>query len=137
MTELHRADPALRRLAAWLLPLLTAAGVVALLALQHWLARGAPGGLAATTGLRVAFLGIALLSVMLCLGIAALLRRLALRVRAASRYPPADMRTLRDVPVREGAAARRIAGRLDALAGVALLLVLGLSVWAAQVLRAA
>ena len=137
MTELHRADPALRRLATWLLPLLAAAGTAALLMLQHWLMRAASGGWATNTGLRVAFLGIALISVMLCLGIAALLHRLAVRVREASRYPPADMRTLRDVTVRDGDAARRVAGRLQGVAGTALLLALAVSIWAVHVLRTA
>jgi hypothetical protein len=134
-TDLHRADPALRRLARWLPISVLLAGVLALWLLHAWLGslEQRPDALDA---LLLGFLGLATLLATVGLTLAWLLWSAAGRVVAEDRYPPTDMRTLHDVPIRHGGAARALARWLRIGAVVTMLLAVGILAWALLAARA-
>jgi hypothetical protein len=127
--ELHRADPTLRRLARWLPAAIMVAAGLALWLLLRWIESldSRPETLDA---LLLGFLGLAVLLSTAALTLAWLLWRAATSVTAEQRYPPSDMRTLRDVPLQHGEAAMRIARLLRVAAVLAAMLGVGVLVWA-------
>lgn len=134
--ELHRADPGLRRLALWL-----PAGVILVAALALWWLQGWLGrldtGAAHTEALLYAFLGLAIVLSTGGLLLGWQLWTEASRILVEDRYPASDMRTVRDVPVRHGDAARQMATRMRIGAAMAALLgiaVLGWSLAGARML---
>jgi hypothetical protein len=127
-SELHRADPRLRQLARWLPALILVAALLGLWWLDRWL--GSLDGQVSFEGLLLGFLGLAAVIATAGLTLAWTLWNAASRIVSEDRYPTADMRTLRDVPLRRGQAARTIASRLRAAAVLAALLGIGILVWA-------
>lgn len=133
MSEIHRADPQLRRKAPWWLLLTTVLGGLLLWWGQRWLNQGFAGD--RLQALALLFAG---LNVLLATGIGALAWSLwsaAARVLTQDRFPPSDMRTLHDVPVEHGAAARRRAQWLRLCAGVLAVAAIAVTVWGILVLR--
>lgn len=132
--ETHRADPRLRRMAMWWLLFTVVGGALALWLLQLWLLRG--GDLdRRLDALLLAFVG---LSIIVCVGLgslAASLWREGGKVLAENRYPAGSMRTLRDVPVQHGLAARRTARWIRAAAGVLMVAAAVLLIYAISVAR--
>lgn len=133
---IHRADPAYRRNALLLLGGSIVLGTVLLVWLRGWLEAlyrdgGAALGLDVLPGLRLIFVALALSLILPLLALAAWLRREGERVQAGDRYPVAGSRTLRDIPVRTGAAAATMVLRCRRLTLVCLLLSVAVASWAA------
>lgn len=138
MAGIHRADRGFR---LRMLALLASCLLIALLA--AWLL---PGWLDALRSdnldrdplelqqmLRIAFTAVAVLMIAPMLLMARLALAWAERIRSADRFPTADMKTIRDVVVRSGVPAQRIAGRHRA-AGVTLVwFCVGLMAWVAWI----
>ena len=135
-SELHPADPRLRRHARWLPAAVLAGGAVGLWALHRWLA-GLPHGTVTTDALLLAFLGLGVVIGTTALTLAWLLWQAAVRVLAEDCYPPSTMRTLTNVPRRRGPAARRAARVLRAAALLAALLGFGVVAWIVATLQGA
>lgn len=134
--ELHRADPRLRRLAWWLPGGVIVAAALGLWWLQGWLGR-LDADATSTEALLYAFVGLAILLSTGGLLLSWHLWAEASRILAEDRYPATDMRTVRDVPVQHGAAARQMATRMRIGAALAALLgiaVLGWSLAGARML---
>jgi hypothetical protein len=130
--ELHSADPKFKRLAPFLLGAIVVAGGTAVWLLDRWLGASSPqstdGMLLVTTGLVVVLASISL-------GLAYALWQEAGRIRREDRFPPSDMRTVRDVAVRHGAAALRYARAMQAGAAAAALTGVGILIWGYRLLR--
>jgi hypothetical protein len=127
--ELHRADPTLRRLAHWLPGAIVLAAGLGLWLLLGWI--GSLDGRPDTRdALLLTFLGLAVVLSTAALSLGWLLWRAAASVDAEQRYPPSDMRTLRDVPLRHGPEAMRIARLLRVAAVLAAMLGVGVLIWA-------
>lgn len=126
--EMHRADPGLRRLAALLLFGILLLGGLGLWALHDWLDAHTRGGLADYDGLLLLAAGLVAVLATVSFSIAVALWLEARRIQREDRFPPSDMRTLRDVPIRHGALALRYARYMFAgaivagLGGIAILL---------------
>lgn len=127
--DLHRADIRYRRQALLALIASLVLGLMGLYWLHTWLGRMGAGGLLFgedRLGLWLLTCAISGLLILTCLVAGIGLLRLARRIGEGQRYPPADMRTARDVPIRRGEAALRMAStaRLTAwfLLGLAVLL---------------
>jgi hypothetical protein len=131
--EFHPADPALRRTARWLPVVVVVAGALALLLLQHWLDR--PDAAGRFEALLLGYAGLSALLATAGLVLALSLWSEATRVRSEDRYPSSRMRTVREVPIVRGAAARRAAGWLRAAAAVAALFSLAMLAWAVRSLQ--
>lgn len=137
MTDpIHRADPAYRRNALLLLGGSIVLGAVLLVWLRGWLEAlyrdgGAALGLDVLPGLRLVFVALAVSLILPLLALAAWLRREGERIQAGDRYPVAGSRSLRDIPVRTGAAAATVALRCLRLAQACLLLSAAVASWAA------
>ena len=133
---IHRADPLARRTA--FVGVLTS---VALGALLLWWLRGwldalpmhAPGSLDA---LLWSVFAATLLVCAVCLAAAAMLWRIAGTTVEEQRFPPAGLRTVRDVPVRRGPASRRIAQACRIAAALVVLLAFGVLAWTAWAMQA-
>lgn len=108
--EVHRADPKIRRLAPmWLIGTI-AVGAAAVWALHVWLkSRPTSAAEIEVDGLMYAMVGLVALLATVSLGLAYALWQEAARIRREDRFPPSDMRTVRDVPVRHGLPARQAA----------------------------
>jgi hypothetical protein len=132
--ELHAADPALRRLASWLLPLVVLAGGGAMLLLFAWL--GSEDATATLDAMLFAFAGLAVVVATASLTLGWTLWREAGVIDAEKRYPASDMRTLSDVRVLHGDAARQRARWMRAAALLSALFALGLVAWALWSIRA-
>jgi hypothetical protein len=133
--EMHRADPRFRRTAPLVLLGVLLLGGVALWALQRWLDSHTRVGLAGYDGLVLLAIGVVALLVAVSLGIAISLWLEARRIQREDRFPPSDMRTLRDVPVRHGAQAQRCARYLFAAAVIAALAAFGILLWGFSLMR--
>ena len=134
--EVHRADPKFRRLAPlWLLGTAILGGL-AVWGLHQWLqARLARAAGSEVDGLLIVMGGVVVVLATVSLGLAHSLWQEAARIRREDRFPPSDMRTLRDVPVRHGLEARRAAvwmrwGAMFAAAGG-----VGILVWGYRLIR--
>jgi hypothetical protein len=133
-SEIHPADPDLRRLTYWLAPALLLAGATAIWLLHGWL-----DGVETEVSLDamlLAFAGLAVVVATAGLTLGWMLWREAGVILAEDRYPASDMRTLRDVPVLRGSHARRWAQRLRAGAAGSLVFALLLVAWALWTIRA-
>lgn len=125
--ETHRADPKLRRIASLLLLGVLLLGGLALWALQGWLQTPTRGGLD-YDGLVLLAAGLVTVIATLSFTIAVALWLEARRIQREDRFPPSDMRTLRDVPIRHGPEAQRYARYMFAgavFAGLGGLAILG------------
>lgn len=133
--EIHRADARFRRTAPLVLLGVMLVGGAALWALQRWLDSSTRVGLAGYDGLLLLAIGLIALLVAVSLGIAISLWLEARRIQREDRFPPSDMRTLRDVPIRHGAQARRYARYLFAAAVIAALAAFGILLWGYWLMR--
>ncbi|HVT32105.1 MAG TPA: hypothetical protein VHE32_05640 [Rhodanobacteraceae bacterium] len=122
-TEIHRADPQLRRVALRVIGAAALAALLALIAFRHWLDRTAetvPADAFLHTIRRT--IGISSIACGLCvLVLAACAARLGRRVIAHRRWPLPSARVLRDTPVRSGNEAIAF-GRLLGVAAIALVI---------------
>ncbi|HEV8693248.1 MAG TPA: hypothetical protein VGQ93_03530 [Lysobacter sp.] len=136
--EIHHADKAYRKRSLWLL-----AGIVLMCGVLLWQLQAWLGHLTAQLGaqdpdtvrrwvrLLLAGLGFALAIPAIGLGIT--LRQVALASRLQGRFPPAQLKTLRDVRVLRDAAALAWARRVETAGTAALVLAglfIGWSLWA-------
>lgn len=134
--EVHHADPKFRRIAPALLIAVLLLGGGAVWALQRWLAASrSPGAGDDLDGMLFLAVGLVVVMATVSLGLAHSLWQEATRIRREDRFPPSDMRTMRDVPIVHGAAARRYAAFMRAGAAVALVAGLGILVWGYRLLR--
>lgn len=116
-TEIHRADPALRRQLLWVLAILLVTGGAGLWALQQWLdalfqtlGQHNPGHL--HTWLTRLVGGAALLVGSALAAGALWLYRLADDTRQQQRWPPSSLRVTQDLPVRRATEALAYAQQL-------------------------
>jgi hypothetical protein len=125
MSEIHRADPALRRFTLYAVVIIAAAGAAGFVIFQRWFANvqllppdeawtALLGALAWTSGLML----------LLVIGTSLYAWRLGARIKRTSQYPPRGARTLRDTAILEGKNAHS-RGNLLQVVG-ALLLVLAI-----------
>jgi hypothetical protein len=128
--ELHRADPKFRRVAPLLLAAVALLGAAAILLLQRWLGAARPP----SDGLVMMLGGLMVVLPAISLGLAYSLWQESNLIRREDRYPPTDMRTLRDVAVHHGAVARRYASWMRAGAVAAGLCGIGVLVWGYRLL---
>ena len=131
--EVHHADPRFRRIATFVLIGVLLLGGLALWALRDWLATRA--GLADYEGLLMLSAGLVVVLATVSFGIAVALWLEARRIRREDRFPPSDMRTLRDVPIRHGQHALRYARYMQAGAIVAGLGGGAILVWGYRLIR--
>ena len=127
--DIHRADPHARRLAAIGLAAALLGGALLLWWLQSWLTRLAPGDPSALDVLLWSTAGVTLLTAAVGFAAAGLLWQIGSRSLAEARFPPATLRTVRDVPIRRGDAARRSARACQAGAVAVALLATGVLAW--------
>lgn len=109
--EWHRADPKLKRTALLGIGTTVVLGSVALWLLQRWLDQASK----AAFGLDIIVMGFVGVGVMVSGGLLILgwsLWQESITVKREQRYPPTNMRTLRDVPVVHGDLAQAAARRL-------------------------
>jgi hypothetical protein len=132
-SEIHPADPDLRRLARWLPPTVVLTAAIGIVLLYRWL--GSAHG-ASLDAMLLAFAGLAVVIATGGLTLGWMLWREAGVIRAEDRYPASDMRTLRDVPVLRGESARRRAHWMRSGAMAASAFALALIAWALWTLRA-
>lgn len=133
--EVHRADPRLRRNASLLLFGVLLLGGLSVWALRTWLEVRIGPGLADYDALLMLSAGLIALLATVSFGIAMALWLEARRIQSEDRFPPSDMRTLRDVPIRHGAQALRYARYMTAGAVVAALGGAGIILWGYLLLR--
>lgn len=136
--EIHRADKAYRTRSLWLLAAIVVLCCALLWQLQAWLASLASdlGGRDPQTvryWVRLLLAGLGFAMAIPAIGLSVSLRRLAKAARGEGRFPPSDLKTLRDVRVLRGPAALSWSRRVQfassgaiALAG----LFLGWAAWA-------
>lgn len=127
-TELHRADPNIRRWATPVFVVVALLGGIAVWALDAWLDARAVDAAGFDAMLLVAAGVVAVLATV-AFGLALALWQEAQRIRREDRFPASDMRTLRDVPVRHGVEARRMARSMVAGAALAALTGAGILAW--------
>ena len=137
--EIHRADPDYRRqMIVWLL-VTVVAGAIGLFALVRWLEglRSQPGmGDPAEMALWLQRLmaGLGLLLATGSAGLAHWLHRTAARTRIEKRWPPKDLQTTSDMPVRYLSSADAMARQLRTGSLVLAGLALAIAVWAGWIL---
>lgn len=119
--ELHRADPVFRRRAPWLFGAVVVLGAIGMWALYAWLDARLQDATSGGATMMMLATGLVALLAAVSFGLAVALWQEASRIRREDRFPASDMRTLRDVPVRHGASARRYAGWMTAGAVLAAL----------------
>jgi hypothetical protein len=134
--DLHHADPTLRRHARWLPLAVLGVGLIGLWLLHAWLQR-LQDDPTAIEALMLAFLGLGAVLATAALALGWHLWRIAGQITTEDRYPPSMMRTLRDVPLRRGEAARRAARVLRTGAVLAGLVGLGVLAWVMATVQAA
>ena len=134
--EMHRADPRLRRLASLLLPGILLLGGLGVWVLHSWLEQRT-GSLAGNDGLILLAAGLVSLLATVSFSIGVALWLEARRIQREDRFPPSDMRTLRDVPIRHGPQALRYARYMFAAAVVAGLGGIAILAWGYWLLRLA
>lgn len=130
--EIHHADRRYRNRALLVLAACLVAGAVGLVWLNNWLAKLGASGLMngeERLGLWLFTGSISLVLLLTCAGAALALLRLASRIAASERYPPDGMQTARDVPVKRGAEARRMASIIRRSAWFLVCLALVLAAW--------
>ena len=134
--EMHGADPAFRRRMFVLLAACLLGAVLVVLLLPGWLDElrqhgSDSGGLDEL--LRIGFTAVALVMIAPMLLLARLSLRWAGQIRQADSFPTRDMKTTRDVPVRHGKDALRVA-RWHTAGAIALLwLSVALMAWVAWI----
>src|SRR5262245_12042871 len=102
--EVLHADLRFRRLVVSALIATVGLGGLALWALRAWLT-GAAGAPPTASQLLVAFISVAVTSVLTLAALSAYLWRYGARARSASQFPPPGAKVIRDTPVLRGAAA--------------------------------
>jgi len=134
--EIHRADPKFRRIAPLLVLAVAVIGGVAVWALQRWLEADRVSGMVdGIDGLLMVAVGLVVVLATVSLGLAFALWQEATRIRREDRFPPSDMRTIRDVAVLHGPAAGRYATYMRVGAVVATLAGIGILAWGYRLLR--
>jgi hypothetical protein len=133
--EVHHADPRFRRIATLLLLGVLLLGGLGIWALREWLQAHARASQPDFDGLLMLAAGLVAVLATVSFGIAAALWLEARRIQHEDRFPPSDMRTLRDVPVRHGAQALRYARYMMAGAIVAGISGCGILLWGYRLLR--
>ena len=131
--EIHRHDPAYRRIAIAIVLGGTAVGAILLYSLLLWLDRIDPKVTRGeeVLGLWALFLALTILIALLLFGLSLAMRRLATRIEAAGRFPPLDMKTLRDQSVRNGSEATAIAQRVRLFGWLVLFCGVAIAAWGA------
>jgi hypothetical protein len=130
--EIHRADRRYRNRALLVLVACLLGGGVGLVWLNGWLARLGSGGLMdgeEHLGLWLFTGSISLVLLLTCVGAALALLRLASRIAATERFPPDGMQTARDVPVKRGEEALRMAATIRRCAWFLVFLAAVLAAW--------
>jgi hypothetical protein len=127
--EMHRADPVFRRRAPWLFGAVVVLGAIAMWALYAWLDARPHDASAGGDAMVLVATGLVGVLAAVSFGLALALWQEAARIRREDRFPASDMRTLRDVPILHGAAARRYAGWMSAGAAVAAAAGVGILYW--------
>lgn len=134
--EIHRADPKFRRIAPILVFAVAALGGVAIWGLQRWLEANRNSGMGnGIDGLMMIAAGLVVVLSTVSLGLAFALWQEAARIHQEGRYPPSDMRTLRDVAIRHGPDAIRYATFMRFGAVVAGMAGVGILLWGYRLLR--
>jgi len=134
--EIHHADKAYRTRSLWLLAAIVVMCAVLLWQLQSWLDSLAtqldgrdPRTVREWVRLLLAGLGFAL--AIPAIGLSVSLRRLAQAARGEQRFPPAGLKTMRDVRVLRGPAALSWSRRVQAGSSAAMVLAVLFLAWAA------
>lgn len=130
--EMHRADVRYRRQVLLALGASLLLGLAGLYWLNRWLADLIARGPMLSEdhlGLWLFTATITALLVLACVVAGTGLWRLAIRVQSQRRYPPDDMRTALDVPVRRDAAASALARRARQVAGLLFAAALAVAIW--------
>ena len=135
---MHRADKAYRTRSLWLLAAIVVMCVVLLWQLQSWLDSltfqlDGRDPRTVRQWVRLLLVGLGFALAIPAVGLSVSLRRLAQATRGEQRFPPADLKTLRDVRVLRGPAALAWSRRVHAGSRVALALAglfLGWAAWA-------
>lgn len=134
--EIHRADPKFRRIAPVLVLAVAVLGGIAIWALQRWLEADRASGMGdGIDGLMMIAAGLVVVLSTVSLGLAFALWQEATRIRREDRFPPSDMRTIRDVAVRHGPDAGRYATYMRVGAVVAALAGVGILAWGYRLMR--
>ena len=136
--EMHRADKAYRTRSLWLLAAIVVMCVVLLWQLQSWLDSltlqlDGRDPRTVREWVRLLLVGLGFALAIPAVGLSVSLRRLAQATRGEQRFPPADLKTLRDVRVLRGPAALAWSRRVQSGSTVALALAglfLGWAAWA-------
>ena len=133
--EIHRADPTYRRQLQISLAVCVGASLVGLVALHFWLQDLSSSIGHENPGLLELWLRrlISALGLMMSISAAAFavwLRRIGLQASAGKRWPPADLRTAKDVPVRYLGAAEAMAQQLQLAAAVLFVFAALVAAWA-------
>lgn len=136
--EIHRADKAYRTRSLWLLAAIVVMCATLLWQLQAWLASLASdlGGRDPQTvrhWVRLLLAGLGFAMAIPAIGLSVSLRRLAQAARGEGRFPPSDLKTLRDVRVLRGPAAHSWSRRVQLASSGAIALAglfLGWAAWA-------
>jgi hypothetical protein len=138
--EIHRADPAYRRLMGTWLAIIVVVGGLALFALQYWLATlragmAADGGQAFELWLHRLLAGLCVLIALAAIAFGAWLRRLGDATRRDRRWPPVAMRTSSDVRVRYLTSADALVTQFRAGSIALFVAAAGLLAWAAWLVK--
>ena len=136
--EIHRADKAYRTRSLWLLAGIAVMCVVLLWQLQAWLDSlttqlDGRDPRAVREWVRMLLVGLGFALALPAIGLSVSLRRLAQAARGEQRFPPSDLKTLRDVRVLRGPAALAWSRRVQSGSSAALALAglfLGWAGWA-------
>lgn len=125
MSEIHRADPALRRVTIYIVVIIAAVGAAGLVILLRWFTdvQTLPPD-EAWTALLGALLWMTGVMLLLVMATSIYAWRLGTRIKQVNQYPPQGARTFRDTVILEGAKARSRGNLLRAIG--ALLLVLAM-----------
>jgi hypothetical protein len=131
--EIHRADPAYRRMMWRWFAVAVVGGIIALVSLQFWMA-GMRGSASFHVWLQRVFAGVCLLFAALAAGSGLWLRGLAVATARDRRWPPAAMRTSQDVRVRYLTSADALVAQFRAGAWGLFAAAAALAAWAAWML---
>ena len=134
--EIHHADKAYRTRSLWLLAAIMIMCVVLLWQLQSWLDSlttqlGGRDPRIVREWVRLLLAGLGFALAIPAIGLSTSLRRLARASRDELRFPPQGLKTMRDVRVLRGPAARSWARRVQAGSSAAMVLAVVFLAWAA------
>jgi hypothetical protein len=131
--EIHKADPAYRRLMWRWFAVGIVGGVIALVSLEFWM-EGMRASASFHAWLQRVFAGVCLLFAALAAGSGTWLRAIAAATARDRRWPPAAMRTSQDVRVRYLTSADALVSQFRAGAFGLFAAAAALSIWAAWIL---